>query len=439
MKATGEVMSIAPTFEQALMKAVRGAEISLDTLTQPKLAHYSDEELLSALSESTDERLFMVYEALKRGISSERIHELTMIDQWFLGKLLHLVQIEQELSSNPLTQDLYHEAKVAGFPDKAISRLSGQQLPEHIPAAYKMVDTCAGEFEAETPYFYAAYDTENEAKEFLHEHKSGKKRILVFGSGPIRIGQGIEFDYASVHCVRTLKKLGYEVVMVNNNPETVSTDFDTADRLYFEPLYGEDVMDIIATEQPYGTVVAFGGQTAIKLTRTLAENNIRILGTSADSIDTAEDRERFDEILSRLGVQRPQGHSVFTKEEALAAAHDLEYPVLVRPSYVLGGQNMSIAFSDEAIDRYMDIILSGSPIENPILVDKYLMGLEVEVDAICDGEEVLIPGIMEHVERAGIHSGDRSLCIRRVISPVRSSVSYVRLPVPWRWHWKLMA
>ncbi len=406
MKATGEVMSIAPTFEQALMKAVRGAEISLDTLTQPKLAHYSDEELLSALSESTDERLFMVYEALKRGISSERIHELTMIDQWFLGKLLHLVQIEQELSSNPLTQDLYHEAKVAGFPDKAISRLSGQQLPEHIPAAYKMVDTCAGEFEAETPYFYAAYDTENEAKEFLHEHKSGKKRILVFGSGPIRIGQGIEFDYASVHCVRTLKKLGYEVVMVNNNPETVSTDFDTADRLYFEPLYGEDVMDIIATEQPYGTVVAFGGQTAIKLTRTLAENNIRILGTSADSIDTAEDRERFDEILSRLGVQRPQGHSVFTKEEALAAAHDLEYPVLVRPSYVLGGQNMSIAFSDEAIDRYMDIILSGSPIENPILVDKYLMGLEVEVDAICDGEEVLIPGIMEHVERAGIHSGD---------------------------------
>jgi len=406
MKATGEVMSIATTFEQALMKAVRGAEISLDTLTLPKIANLSEEDLIAAILDSTDERIFYVYEALKRGISEAYLHEITFIDHWFLSKLVNLVNLEKELQDQPLTEELYHQAKVAGFPDRAVSRLSGQPLPPHIAASYKMVDTCAGEFEAETPYFYGAYDTQNEAAEFIAKRNSGKKRVIVFGSGPIRIGQGIEFDYASVHCVRTLKKLGYEVIMVNNNPETVSTDFDTADRLYFEPLFGEDVMDIIATEQPYGTVVAFGGQTAIKLTRTLAENNVRILGTSADSIDIAEDRERFDAILNRLGAERPEGRSVYTKEEALHAANELGYPVLVRPSYVLGGQNMSITFEDEAICRYMDIILANGPVENPILVDKYLMGQEVEVDAICDGEEVLIPGIMEHVERAGIHSGD---------------------------------
>lgn len=406
MKATGEVMAIAPTFEQALMKAVRGAEISLDTLTMPRLAELDDEQLTDGIKGGTDERLFMIYEAMKRGVSAEEIHDLTMIDMWFLSRLGNLLHLEQELVDEHMNKELYLRAKQAGFPDQAIKRLSNQELPPHLPAVYQMVDTCAGEFAAQTPYFYAAYNTDNEAAEFIEQQNSGKKRIIVFGSGPIRIGQGIEFDYASVHCVRTLKELGYEVVMVNNNPETVSTDFDTADRLYFEPLFGEDVMDIIATEKPYGTVVAFGGQTAIKLTRTLAENGVRILGTSADSIDTAEDRERFDAILNKLGVQRPKGHGVFTKEEALAAAHDLGYPVLIRPSYVLGGQNMIIAFSDETVERYMDIILANGAVENPILVDKYLMGLEVEVDAICDGEDVLLPGIMEHVERAGVHSGD---------------------------------
>ena len=406
MKATGEVMAIAPTFEQAVMKAVRGAEISLDTLTMPKLAALSDEELLTAMTESTDIRIFQVYEAIKRGVCLDKIHQITTIDKWFLGKLANLADMESRLSRSRLDEDLYRQAKELGFPDKAISRLSGQTPVNHIPASYKMVDTCAGEYEAETPYFYAAYDSENEAAEFIRRRNSGKKRIIVFGSGPIRIGQGIEFDYASVHCVRTLKKLGYEVIMVNNNPETVSTDFDTADRLYFEPLYPEDVMDIIATEEPYGTVVAFGGQTAIKLTGSLAEAGVRILGTSADSIDTAEDRERFDSILNRLGAERPKGHSVFTREAALQAAHELGYPVLIRPSYVLGGQNMIIAFDDETVCRYMDIILDSGLTDNPILVDKYLMGQEVEVDAICDGEDVLIPGIMEHVERAGIHSGD---------------------------------
>ncbi|NLF79870.1 MAG: carbamoyl-phosphate synthase large subunit, partial [Clostridia bacterium] len=406
MKATGEVMAIAPTFEQALMKAVRGAEISLDTLTQPRLAALGDAELLDNIDQSTDERLFLVYEAIKRGYSLEQLHEQTLIDNWFLAKLANLAAIEQRLATEPLTQELYHLAKVNGYPDRAIARLCGQELPPHLPAAYKMVDTCAGEFEAETPYFYAAYDTRNEADEFLSRHASGKKRIVVFGSGPIRIGQGIEFDYASVHCVRTLKSLGYEVIMVNNNPETVSTDFDTADRLYFEPLFDEDVMDILATEQPFGTVVAFGGQTAIKLTKALAAHGVPILGTSADSIDIAEDRERFDAILNSLHAKRPEGRSVYTKQAAIKAANELGYPVLVRPSYVLGGQNMSIAFEDEAIERYMDIILASGPVENPILVDKYLMGQEVEVHAICDGEHVLIPGIMEHIERAGVHSGD---------------------------------
>ena len=406
MKATGEVMSIAPTFEQAIMKAVRGAEISLDTLAMPRLANLSEKELLEAIKDSTDERMFCVYEALKRGMTMESIHDLTMIDNWFLAKLVNLVEMEQLLQSQSLDEKLYQQAKWLGYPDQAIRRISNQSLPPHLAQSYKMVDTCAGEFKAETPYFYSTFSQENEAADFIKERNTGKKRIIVFGSGPIRIGQGIEFDYASVHCVNTLKQLGFEVVMVNNNPETVSTDFDTADRLYFEPLFGEDVMDIIATEQPYGTVVAFGGQTAIKLTQVLSDNGVRILGTSADSIDIAEDRERFDAILNTLGAERPQGHSLFTKKEALKAAHDLGYPVLIRPSYVLGGQNMIIAFEDDDIERYMDIILANGAPDKPILVDKYLMGKEVEVDAICDGNEVLLPGIMEHVERAGVHSGD---------------------------------
>jgi len=406
MKATGEVMSIASTFEQAIMKAVRGAEIGMDTPRLRKFAELQESEILEMLGElATDQRLFLVYEAISRGIGIDEIHSRTMLDEWFLSKLKLLADAEKELALGDITEDIYLRAKNLGFTDKSIARLSGGAVPFHRRAVYKMVDTCAAEFAAETPYFYATYDDENEAAEFIKSRNSGKERVVVFGSGPIRIGQGIEFDYASVHCVWTLKELGYDVVMVNNNPETVSTDFDTADRLYFEPLTPEDVSDIIATEKPIGAVVAFGGQTAIKLTKHLADMGVPVLGTSADSIDIAEDRERFDAILNSLGIHRPMGHSVFTKQAALDAAHELGYPVLVRPSYVLGGQNMIIAFSDEEIERYMDIILYNG-IENPILVDKYMMGTEVEVDAICDGENVLIPGIMEHVERAGVHSGD---------------------------------
>lgn len=405
MKATGEVMSIAPTFEQALMKAVRGAEISMNTLNLKVLFDLPTDEIESMLYEATDRRLFIVYEALKRGISIETIHEITYIDEWFLGKLALLLETEVRLQKEPLTEELYLHAKNQGFLDQTILAYAGQPLPQHRRAVYKMVDTCAGEFAAQTPYFYATYDTENEAADFIKSQNQGKRTVIVFGSGPIRIGQGIEFDYASVHCVWTLKAEGYDVVMVNNNPETVSTDFDTANRLYFEPLTPEDVMDIIATEQPYGVVVAFGGQTAIKLTKVLSEAGVNILGTSAQSIDAAEDREKFDLILENLGMSRPKGQGVFTKADALTVANALSYPVLVRPSYVLGGQNMIIAFSDDDIIRYMDIILGGG-IESPILIDKYLMGTEVEVDAICDGEDVLIPGIMEHVERAGVHSGD---------------------------------
>lgn len=404
MKATGEVMAIAPTFEQALMKAVRGAEISMNTLNLAILDEKTNDEIHNMLSLQTDQRLFVVYEALKRGISIETIHEITKIDEWFLGKLMNLLKLENALQSQPLTDELYLQAKQMGYLDKTIFQFSNQ-THAHRPAVYKMVDTCAAEFAAQTPYFYATYDNENEAAQFIADRNSNKKKVIVFGSGPIRIGQGIEFDYASVHCVWTLKEAGYDVVMVNNNPETVSTDFDTADRLYFEPLTPEDVMDIIATEQPYGVVVAFGGQTAIKLTKALSEAGIKILGTSAKNIDLAEDREKFDAVLEELGISRPKGFGVMTKAEALKAAHDLEFPVLVRPSYVLGGQNMIIAFTDEEIERYMDIILAGG-IENPILVDKYMMGTEVDVDAICDGENVLIPGIMEHIERAGVHSGD---------------------------------
>ena len=409
MKATGEVMSIADTFEMALMKAVRGAEISLDTLNLPKFATESEENLWHIATHATDERLFAVYELLKRGVSVEKMHQETMIDCWFLSKILNLLNYERELAKGQLTQELYTQGKKLGYPDSTIARLSGCEVTFERKPTFKMVDTCAGEFAAHTPYFYATYDTEeaggeDEALEFIGENRE-KQTVIVLGSGPIRIGQGIEFDYASVHCVMSLRQLGYEVVIINNNPETVSTDFDTGDRLYFEPLSPEDVLDIINIEKPIGVVVAFGGQTAIKLTKTLAAHNIPILGSSADTIDMAEDRERFDELLERSGIKRPKGHTIMTTEEALTAARELGYPVLMRPSYVLGGQNMIIAYCDEDIEEYMAIILSHKQ-DNPVLIDKYLSGMEIEVDAICDGENILIPGIMEHVERTGIHSGD---------------------------------
>ena len=405
MKATGEVMAIGTSFEQAIMKAVRGAEISLDSLNLKKLSAFSNDRIRGMLLQCNDERLFVVFEALKRGVSPEEIHEVTKIDLWFLCKLRNLVQLEKRLAKEELSNALYLEAKRLGYPDAVIERLSGRTIPAPRTAAFKMVDTCAAEFEAETPYFYSTYDDENEAEEFLSRRKHPKQTVIVFGSGPIRIGQGIEFDYASVHCVWSLKKAGYEVVIVNNNPETVSTDFDTADRLYFEPLTPEDVWNVIQTEKPCGVVVAFGGQTAIKLTKFLERQGVRILGTPADSIDAAEDRERFDELLESLHIKRPKGHTVMSTEEALEVAKTLGYPVLMRPSYVLGGQNMIIAFNEDDILEYMQIILSHN-IENPVLIDKYLMGVEIEVDAICDGEDILIPGIMEHIERAGIHSGD---------------------------------
>ena len=409
MKATGEVMAIADTFEMALMKAVRGAEISLDTLNLPKFATESEENLWHIATHATDERLFAVYELLKRGVTVEKMHEETMIDCWFLSKILNLLNYERELAKGQLTQELYTQGKQLGYPDSTIARLSGCEVTFERKPTFKMVDTCAGEFAAHTPYFYATYDTEeaggeDEALEFIGENRE-KQTVIVLGSGPIRIGQGIEFDYASVHCVMSLRQLGYEVVIINNNPETVSTDFDTGDRLYFEPLSPEDVLDIINIEKPIGVVVAFGGQTAIKLTKTLAAHNIPILGSSADTIDMAEDRERFDALLERSGIKRPKGHTIMTTEEALTAARDLGYPVLMRPSYVLGGQNMIIAYCDEDIQEYMAIILSHKQ-DNPVLIDKYLSGMEIEVDAICDGENILIPGIMEHVERTGIHSGD---------------------------------
>ena len=405
MKATGEVMAIAQNFESAIHKAVRGAEIGLSSLTLPKLQKLTDEELRAQINVCDDERLFVVYEALKRDFAPQEIHDITKIDLWFLHKLQNIARYENAICGTSLTEEQYREGKRLGFPDKVLESISGSKLPCHLPASFKMVDTCGAEFDAETPYFYSCYDEENEAAEFIAEHQSGKETVIVFGSGPIRIGQGIEFDYASVHCVRSLKKAGYDVVIVNNNPETVSTDFDTGDRLYFEPLTPEDVMNIIETEKPVGVVVAFGGQTAIKLTNFLESQGVRILGTPADSIDMAEDRERFDALLENLHISRPKGLTVMTKEEALNAARSLGYPVLMRPSYVLGGQNMIIAFSDEDIEEYMGIILSHK-IENPVLIDKYLMGIELEVDAICDGEDVLIPGIMEHIERAGVHSGD---------------------------------
>ncbi len=437
MKATGEVMAIGQTFEQAIMKAVRGAEVGAQSLNLPSFVEMSDAEIEKRVGECTDQRIFAIFQAIKRNILSIiQINKITKIDLWFLAKLENLAFMEKDFAKvkageKEFTQELYKAAKNAGYPDKVIQELTGQKITgasgilseakeaaklvkqgkvAHIPAVYKMVDTCAGEFNAETPYFYGTYDSQNEARIFLDERKekgkkSSKGTIIVLGSGPIRIGQGIEFDYASVQCVWALKRLGYDVVTINNNPETVSTDFDTSDRLYFEPLTPEDVMSVVNTEKPVGVVVAFGGQTAIKLTKFLDSQGIRILGTSADSIDLAEDRERFEELCAKLNINRPKGLTIFTEEEALEATQKLGYPVLLRPSYVLGGQNMIIAFNDDDVKEYMKIILAQG-IENPVLIDQYMMGTELEVDAICDGKDILIPGIMEHIERTGIHSGD---------------------------------
>lgn len=405
MKATGEVMSIGPTFEMAMMKAVRSIELGVDTFTLKKFTMLTTKQVRERLNICDDERSFLLFEALKRGISVDEINEVTKIDKWFLYKLLNLVNLEKSLAEGELTNEKYITAKKMGYLDSTIERLSGQKCPMHKSAVYKMVDTCAGEFKAETPYFYSTFDDENEAKEFIEKKNSDKKKIIVFGSGPIRIGQGIEFDYCSVHCVWTLKEMGYEAVIANNNPETVSTDFDTSDRLYFDPLTFEDVESIIETEKPDGVVVQFGGQTAIKLTKHLKKMNVNILGTSPDNIDAAEDRERFDELLAECGIPRPEGFTVMNVGEAVQVANKLGYPVLLRPSYVLGGQNMIIAHSDKDVEEYMEIIMTHN-IENPVLIDKYMMGKEVEVDAICDGKDFLIPGIMEHIERAGVHSGD---------------------------------
>ncbi len=399
MKATGEVMSIGQNFESALLKAIRGAEISFDTLNAPPL---TDEPIRDRLAKQDDRRIFTVFEALKSGMSIDEIFEITKIDRFFLSKINNLVEFEKELAEKEFTDELYERAKKLGYTDAAIKRFAGVDEVPGMDFSYKMVDTCAAEFDAQTPYFYSCCDKACESRTFK---RSGKPVIMVLGSGPIRIGQGIEFDYSSVHCVWTLRELGYDVVIVNNNPETVSTDYDTADRLYFEPLTPEDVMNIIKVENPVGVVVAFGGQTAIKLTSFLDKAGIPILGTSADGIDLAEDRSRFDALLETFGISRPKGMGVNTLEEAVQAAETLGYPVLLRPSYVIGGQNMTISHTKKNTVDYMNKILAGG-IENPVLVDKYMPGIELEVDVISDGKDVLIPGIMEHIERAGVHSGD---------------------------------
>ena len=399
MKATGEVMAIASCFEAAIMKAVRGAELGLDTLN-PKNPISVD--IISALHLVDDKRLFTVFSALKQNISVKKINEITKIDPWFLHKLKNLADFENELSQNGISEESYKQGKYYGYTDKALERISRNKVPCSAKYSYKMVDTCAAEFAAETPYFYSTCDAHCEARPLI---KDDRERVIVLGSGPIRIGQGIEFDYSSVHCVNTLKELGYEVIIINNNPETVSTDFDTADRLYFEPLTFEDVMQVIEVEKPFGVVVAFGGQTAINLTHSLSNAGIKILGTSAESIDLAEDRIRFDALLESFNIRRPKGLSALSMEQALSAAEALGYPVLLRPSYVIGGQNMTIAYTEANVRQYMELILAQG-IENPVLVDKYMMGTELEVDIICDGTDVLIPGIMQHIERAGVHSGD---------------------------------
>ena len=409
MKATGEVMSICTNFEGALMKALRSLEQHVDSLIYEDLGGQDEEVIRKELYRVDDRRIFVVAEAIRRGISLEEIHDITKIDLWFLDKISNIVKEEKILAeAKELTKEILFEAKRLEFPDKVIGQLTGKTEKEikelrysyGIHAVYKMVDTCAAEFEASTPYYYSCYDGVNEV-----EKDNSKKKVMVLGSGPIRIGQGIEFDYCSVHSTWALKAHGYETIIVNNNPETVSTDFDIADKLYFEPLTAEDVESIVNLEKPDGAVVQFGGQTAIKLTEALLKMGVPILGTSAENVDAAEDRELFDEILEKCCIPRPAGKTVFTREEALEAANELGYPVLVRPSYVLGGQGMQIAISDKDIMEFMDVI-NRHVQEHPILVDKYLMGKEIEVDAVCDGEEIIIPGIMEHVERAGIHSGD---------------------------------
>ena len=409
MKATGEVMSICTNFEGALMKALRSLEQHVDSLIYENYNDLPTEEIHEMLHRVDDRRIFVIAEALRRGISAEEIHDITKVDIWFIDKINNIVQEEKLLRETPeITKEMMQEAKRMEFPDKVIAQITGKKEKEikelrygyGIHASYKIVDTCAAEFEAETPYYYSCYDGESEV-----EVDENKKKIMVLGSGPIRIGQGIEFDYCSVHSTWTLKNKGYETIIVNNNPETVSTDFDIADRLYFEPLTAEDVESIVNIEKPDGAVVQFGGQTAIKLTEALLEMGVPILGTSAENVDAAEDRELFDEILEKCCIPRAAGKTVFTVKEALEAANELGYPVLVRPSYVLGGQGMQIAISDKDIIEFMEIINRHEQ-EHPVLVDKYLMGKEIEVDAVCDGDDILIPGIMEHIERAGIHSGD---------------------------------
>ena len=419
MKATGEVMSICDNFEGALMKAIRSLEQHVDCLLSYDFSALNAEELRERLKVVDDQRIWVIAEAIRKGISYEEIHAITQIDIWFIDKLAILVEMEQALKTQELTQELLREAKRIEFPDNVIARLTGKTEEEirqmrysnGIKAVYKMVDTCAAEFAASTPYYYSVYGGECEASvkhlcgaEPLHTGGT-KKKVLVLGSGPIRIGQGIEFDYCSVHATWAFSKAGYETIIINNNPETVSTDFDIADKLYFEPLTPEDVESIVNIEHPDGAVVQFGGQTAIKLTESLMKMGVPILGTKAEDVDAAEDRELFDEILEQTHIPRAAGGTVYTAEEAKAVANRLGYPVLVRPSYVLGGQGMQIAISDQEIEEFMEIINRIAQ-DHPILVDKYLQGKEIEVDAVCDGEDILIPGIMEHIERTGVHSGD---------------------------------
>ncbi|RHA79088.1 carbamoyl-phosphate synthase large subunit [Eubacterium ventriosum] len=408
MKATGEVMSICNNFEGALMKAIRSLEQHVECLMDYDFTELTDDQLEDQLHVVDDRRIWVIAEALRRGVSYDKIHEITKIDKWFIDKIAIIVEMENSLKNEPLTPELLKAAKRIEFPDTVISRLTGKSEDEikqlrydnNIVAAYKMVDTCAAEFEAATPYYYSVYGGENESVE-----TNPPKKVLVLGSGPIRIGQGIEFDFCSVHCTWAFKEEGYETIIVNNNPETVSTDFDIADKLYFEPLTPEDVENIVNIEKPDGAVVQFGGQTAIKLTEALMKMGVPILGTKAEDVDAAEDRELFDEILEKCSIPRPTGGTVFTAEEAKEVANRLGYPVLVRPSYVLGGQGMQIATCDEEVEEFMEIINRIAQ-DHPILVDKYLQGTEVEVDAICDGTDILIPGVMEHIERAGVHSGD---------------------------------
>ena len=408
MKATGEVMAIATNLEAGLMKSIRSLEENVDCLYLPKYSAFSNDQIREELKKVNNETIWVIAENLRRGLTIEQIHEATTIDTFFISKINNLVMLEEDLKTKNLSVELLKRAKQYGYTDNVISRFTKVSVEEikklrkdnKIEACFKMVDTCAAEFDAETPYYYSSYNDENEALS-----KENKKKVLILGSGPIRIGQGIEFDYCSVHCTWSLKKKGYETIIINNNPETVSTDFDIADKLYFEPLTPEDVENVVNTEKPYGAIVQFGGQTAIKLTKALKDMGVKILGTAEEDMDRAEDRELFDEALNNCGILRPKGSTVYTAKEAIEVANSLGYPVLVRPSYVLGGQGMAIAYDDGEITEFINEI-NKTVQEHPILVDKYMLGKELEVDAICDGEDILVPGIMEHLERAGVHSGD---------------------------------